>query len=158
MYAALGCARIRRRSRLACGNGVVARPRVFPFRMNDPSTPLAGKKGRAMRLFEGWQAGLLAVAIALAGTALLLPWNAEPRDLPMPQVDQRALTADLEHDRARARAIAPELERELAAGTGGPLFDLRRFGEAFRAFGRAEAGHDTYEVVRARKMLAEALA
>jgi hypothetical protein len=110
-----------------------------------------------LRYLEGWQAGLLAVAIALAGTMLAVPWNAEPRDLPLPIVDERSLTATMEADRARAKSIAPELEREVQGGGGG-LFDLRLVGESFRAYGHAEAGHDTHAVVRARQKLAEGVA
>jgi hypothetical protein len=110
-----------------------------------------------LRYLEGWQAGLLAVGIALVGTALAVPWSAEPRDLPMPAVDERALTAGMDADRSRARAFAPELERELGAGTG-PLFDLRLLGDSLRAYGHAEAEHGTYPIVRARQKIAESLA
>jgi hypothetical protein len=90
---------------------------------------------------QGWQAGALAVFVALAATLLVVPWAAAPNELPLPVASAARVDAVLALDRARAAAIGPPLEREIARGTGGPLYDLRAFGEALRAYGRAEAEH-----------------
>src|SRR5262245_62035161 len=116
------------------------------------STEGANRTGFRRHL-EGWQAGALAVGIAAVGAALAIPWKVEPRDVPLPFADERALKRTLEGDRDRAREIAPELERELSLGTGGPMFDLRAFGEALRAYGHVEAKHDPAELVSARRKL-----
>jgi hypothetical protein len=120
---------------------------------------MAGKKGGVGRHFEGWEAGLVAVVIALAGVLLAVPIRVAPRDLPLPIVDGTALSATIERERAMAAAIVPALESELSHPSGGTaLYDLRAFGEAFRAYGRAESSDDVYAVVRARQKLAESLA
>jgi hypothetical protein len=120
---------------------------------------MVGKKGGVGRHLEGWEAGLVAVVIALAGVLLVVPLRVAPRDLPLPIVDGKALSAALERERALAAAVVPSLEGEIShPAEGTTLYDLRAFGEAFRAYGRAEVSDDVYAVVRARQKLAESLA
>jgi hypothetical protein len=117
------------------------------------------KKGGPLRHLEGWEAGVLAVVIALLGTLLAVPLPVAPRDVPLPLVDGKALSLTLDREKSLATSIARALEqdRDSAPGTSG-LFDLRAFGQEFRAYGKAEASGDTYAVVRVRQKLLEALA
>jgi len=120
---------------------------------------MAGKKGGVGRHLEGWEAGLVAVVIALAGVLLAVPLRVAPRDLPPPLVDGRLLSAAGERDRDLASTIVPALQGELSRpAEGAGLYDLRAFGEAFRAYGRAEISDDVYAVVRVRQKLLESLA
>jgi len=116
---------------------------------------------RAMRFarhLEGWQPGLLAILIAVSGAALALPRAAAPEDIPPPSVDERALRQTLEHDRDRAVALAPELEREVTGSAPPALFDLRALGQAIRDFGLADASPDRDDlIVEKRSKLAEAV-
>ena len=117
------------------------------------------KKGGALRHFEGWEVGIVAVAIALVGTVLAVPIAVVPRDVPAPRVDGQALASTLEEETKLAAAIARALEADLGRTSGTrDLYDLRAFGEEFRAYGTAEASGDTYAVVRARQRLFEAVA
>ena len=50
------------------------------------------KKGGALRHLEGWEVGIVAVAIALVGTLLAVPLPVLPRDVPVPLVDGKALS------------------------------------------------------------------
>jgi hypothetical protein len=116
------------------------------------------KKGGPLRHFEGWEAGVVAVVIALLGTLLAVPLPVVPRDVPLPLVDGKALSLTLDREKSQAASMAKALEQDRddgASGTGG-LFDLRAFGQDFRAYGTAEASGDTYAVVRARQKLLEA--
>jgi hypothetical protein len=73
-------------------------------------------------------------------------------------VDGRNLAATIERERVLAASILPALESELSRpAEGNALYDLRAFGEAFRAYGRAETSDEVYAVVRARQKLLEAL-
>lgn len=120
---------------------------------------MEGKKGGVGRHLEGWEVGLVAVVIALAGVLLAVPLRVAPADVPPPLVDGKLLSATLDHERALAVSIVGPLESELSRpAEGAGLYDLRAFGEAFRAYGRAETSGDVYAVVRARQKLAEALA
>ncbi len=114
------------------------------------------KRGRFARHFEGWQLGALAVGVALPLALLVVPHRAEPRDLPSPRVDPRALAEASAADRARAQALGPELEREVREG-GSALFDLRALGSAIRAYGRVDAAGDAEALFRERRKLAEAV-
>jgi hypothetical protein len=117
------------------------------------------KKGGALRHFEGWEVGIVAVAIALVGTSLSVPLPVAPRDVPVPLPDGKTLSAILAQEKAAAAAIARALERERDGASGtGELYDLRAFGQEFRAYGAAEASGDTYAVVRARHKLIEVVA
>jgi hypothetical protein len=118
---------------------------------------MAGKKEGALRHFEGWEVGVLAVVIALLGTLLAVPLRVAPEDVPLPAVDEKALRATMAHDAAMAAAIVPELERDVTGQPNGRgLYDLRAFGEELRAYGRGEAEHDSASVVRERRRLVEA--
>jgi hypothetical protein len=121
---------------------------------------MAGKKGGVERHFEGWEAGLVAVVIALTGVFLAVPSRVAPEDVPSPLVDGKLLSAAFDRERALAASIAPALENELMDPTHGTkLYDLRAFGEAFRAYGRAEASTDeVYEIIRVRQTLLESVA
>jgi hypothetical protein len=120
---------------------------------------MVGKKGGLRRHFEGWEAGVVAVAIAVTGVLLALPLAVAPRDLPAPTADEKALSVLFEREHGLATAIAAALREEIAdPAKGTHLFDLRAFGEAFRAYGRSESADETYDVLRARQKLLEALA
>jgi len=120
---------------------------------------MAPGKG-VLRHLEGWELALVAVTVALVGIFLLVPFPVTPEDLPLPVADDRALADRARADDELAAGVIPLLERD-AAG----LYDLRAFGEAFRAYGRAEAsagqangqGSDMYEVVRMRRALIDAV-
>src|SRR5438876_603161 len=101
---------------------------------------MEGKKEGALRHFEGWEAGALAVVVALLGTLLVVPLKVAPEDVPLPVVDGKALSATLAREAALAAAIVPALERDVtgpAEGLG--LYDLRAFGEELRVYGHLEA-------------------
>lgn len=95
-------------------------------------------KGLA-RHVEGWQAGAVVLLLAFSTAALVVPRPVEELELPVPRVDPRELAA--------ARA---EDERLAALARGGLPFDVRRLGDAVRAFGRAEEQADEGEVGAAR--------
>jgi hypothetical protein len=98
------------------------------------------------------------VVIAAVGALLAVPRAVEPRDLPLPIPDARAIATLDAREAALARAIVPELERELAdTAAGTKLYDLRAFGDAFREYGRAEARGDVNAVVKARQRLLESV-
>jgi len=117
------------------------------------------KKGGPLRHSEGWEVGIVAVAIALTGTLLAVPLPVSPRDLPLPLADGKTLSATLDREKALAATMARALEedRRRTSGTS-DLYDLRAFGQEFRAYGTAEASRDTYVVVRARQKMLEAVA
>ena len=123
---------------------------------------MARGKG-VLRHLEGWELALVAVTVAVVGIFLLVPFPVTPEDVPLPVADERALAARERTDIELAAGVIPLLERD-AAG----LYDLRAFGEAFRAYGRAEAlasqapsangqGPDMYEGVRTRRALIDAV-
>jgi hypothetical protein len=74
---------------------------------------MAGKKGGLKRHFEGWEAGLVAVVIALTGVFLAVPSRVAPEDVPSPLVDGKLLSAAFARERALAASIAPALENAL---------------------------------------------
>jgi hypothetical protein len=131
---------------------------------------VARKEGIGRHL-EGWELGVIAVTAALLGTLLFVPLRVAPEDLPLPIADERSLAQAQQIDEEMALRVVPLLERELAhaaasdgadaathGGEPATLYDLRAFGEAFRAYGNAEASSDMYEAVRLRKKLLEATA
>jgi hypothetical protein len=85
------------------------------------------------RLFEGWQLGLLAVALPLLAVWLALPRPVAPARLPVPQVDRRSL----------ARGLAADAERARSAARERLPFSVRRVGELVRRFGGANANEAT---------------
>jgi hypothetical protein len=116
------------------------------------------KKGGPLRHLEGWEVGIVAVVIALLGTLLAVPLSVTPRDVPVPLADGKALSATLDRETALAASIAHALEQERQRPSGtSELYDLRAFGQEFRAYGTAEASGDTYAVVRARQKLLESV-
>jgi hypothetical protein len=120
---------------------------------------MAGKKEGALRHFEGWEAGVVAVLLALLGTLLVVPLKVAPEDVPLPVVDGKALSATLAREAALAAAIVPALEHDVTGpAEGRGLYDLRAFGEELRAYGRREAAHESSAVVRERRKLVEAAA
>jgi hypothetical protein len=120
---------------------------------------MPGKKEGALRHFEGWEVGALAVVVALLGTLLVVPLEVAPEDLPLPIPNLKALAATRAGEAALVAAIVPALERDVAGSAEGKgLYDLRAFGEELRAYGRHEAEHDTAAVVRDRRKLVEAAA
>ena len=120
---------------------------------------MAGKKEGALRHLEGWEAGVLAVVVALLGTLLVVPLKVAPEDVPLPVVDGKALAATLAREKALAAAIVPALKSDVAGPAEGQgLYDLRAFGEELRAYGRREAEHESSGVVRERRKLIEAVA
>jgi hypothetical protein len=116
-------------------------------------TSVGERSKGALSYLQGWQAGVLAVLLAVTGTLLAVPWSAPPDELPVPIAAPGRVEALLEADRARAARLRPQLEREVALASGGPLYELRAFGEAFRAYGRAEAAHDTATILARRSEL-----
>lgn len=115
-------------------------------------------RGFLARHLEGWQPGVLAIAIALSGAALALPRATVPEDVPDPAVDEQALSRTFSEDAARAKALAPELERELNGGGPTTLYDLRALGHAIREFGLIDSAEDRDErIVEQRRKLAEAV-
>src|SRR5690242_20279909 len=105
------------------------------------------KKGGPLRHLEGWEVGIVAVAIALVGTSLAVPLPVSPRDVPAPLADGKALSATLDREKSEAAALGRALEAERAQTSGtSELFDLRAFGQDFRTYGTAEASGDTYAV------------
>jgi hypothetical protein len=120
---------------------------------------MAGKKGGMGRHFEGWEVGLVAIVIALAGVLLAVPLSVAPRDVPLPLVDGTRLSAELAREDELAASVVPALASELGnPSQGTALYDLRAFGEAFRGYGRAEVSDDVYAIVRARQKMLESLA
>jgi hypothetical protein len=122
-----------------------------PLRRDDevvkklPEEPRGGAPRRTFRRhFEGYELGLVTVAMVLTFALLALPRASVPTTLPLPRVD-----------RAEAQRSASE-ERELAARTEaeGLPFEVRAVGEAIRHLGRSSAsGLDTIhdrEDIRAR--------
>jgi hypothetical protein len=108
------------------------------------------KKEGVLRHLEGWELGFIAVTVALIGTFLAVPLRVAPQDLPLPIADERRIVEKQREDHELARGIIPLLEQK-------QLYDVRALGEAFRAYGRAEASSDMYEVVRTRKSLLDAV-
>jgi hypothetical protein len=116
------------------------------------------KKGGPRRHLEGWEIGVVAVVIALVGTLLAVPLPVSPRDVPVPVADGKALSATLDREKLLVETIGRSLEQDRARTSGtSELYDLRAFGQEFRAYGTAEASGDTYAVVRARQKLIEAV-
>ena len=101
-----------------------------------------------LRHVEGWQAGLVALAIAGLGLLLGAPRAVAPLDVPLPQADGRALRALLAEEMRRADALAGASEEERARD-----FDLRAVGERLGRYGEADVAHDRDELSRVRTEL-----
>lgn len=117
-------------------------------------SPAAVKQGAFARHFEGWQSGLAALAIGLVVLTALAPWSVEPRDLPLPIPDARALAKIAADDERRATETEAALAGDVTRSTpGAGLYDLRALGSAIRAYGRVDAGDSPGDVFRAREAL-----
>jgi hypothetical protein len=93
------------------------------------------------RHLEGWQLGVVAVGIAAASAALVLPRAVVPRELPLPAVDWREQQRDAEKDEERA-----------ARAEHDPVpYLVRAAGEAFRRFGAAEYARDDAAAEKLRR-------
>src|SRR6187401_2297567 len=89
---------------------------------------------------EGWELGLLAVAIAGLAVWLGLPRPVEPRLLPLPDVDRRVIVRVRALDAARAERVR-----------SAPLpFEVRALGEQVRRQGAAAVHHDAVSARAAR--------
>jgi hypothetical protein len=106
----------------------------------EADTGAAPRRLGISRHFEGWQLGLVAVAVALCALWLALPRPVEPTLLPLPEVDRRVLARERAEDRARAR----EAERV------GLPFEARALGELVRRHGAAAAALDGAAARQAR--------
>lgn len=98
------------------------------------------KVARWRRHLEGWQLGLLAVGVALLAAWLGLPRPVEPRLVPLPEVDRRALSRSEALDAERAARVR---ERPLA-------YEVRAVGELLRRHGGAAARGDARAAAEAR--------
>lgn len=118
--------------------------------MNQSSRSGASPVKGWRRHLEGWQAGL--VAVAIAGTAALVgvPRAVPPADVPEPDVRAAPLAAALRADDELARRWA----RRWAAGEID--HDLRLLSEAVGAFGRAEHDGTDGELTEAQRRAKEA--
>lgn len=92
-----------------------------------------GQQGHAVRRhFEGWQLGLLAVAMAVLSAWVAVPRPVEPTLLPLPLPDRRRLAEEREQDRALVES----------ASRAGLPFEVRAVGELVRRHGLAGAHGD----------------
>lgn len=118
---------------------------------NSPDAPEATRRRSDFRRhLQGYELGLVTIAIVLAGAALALPRASEPLTVPLPRVDRVGL----------ARGIESELELVRKTEAEGLPFDVRAVGESIRRFGksvtqRADTGHDRQDI---RERLAVVLA
>lgn len=95
------------------------------------------------RHFEGWQPGLVAVALAGSVALLAVPRSVEPTELPLPSADPRHLQHVDEADDAAARSVVRT-----------PLdVDVRALGSLLRAFGKADAERDEPMLAQLRSRL-----
>jgi hypothetical protein len=99
------------------------------------------------RHFEGWQPGLVAVAVAGITALLAVPRSVEPRELPRPIADARELRFIQQKDDTVAQAI-----------TRSPLdVDVRALGSLLRAFGTADAARDEPMLAQLRSRISLAV-
>lgn len=99
------------------------------------------------RHFEGWQPGLVAVALAGITALLAVPRSVEPTELPRPIADPR----ELRHIEATDDAAARSISRS-------PLDpDVRALGSLLRAMGRADAARDEAMLAQLRTRISAAV-
>lgn len=115
-----------------------------------PVKPTSKRKGLA-RHFEGWQVGVLAVAIAAVGVAFSIPHPLAPRELPLPRWSPGVVAAELRADAGRAQVM-----RARAPGERVARYDQRKVGDCVRRFGRAEVHGDMDEIGEVRQGCVEA--
>lgn len=109
------------------------------------------------RHLEGWQVGLLALAIGGLGVALAVPRAVPPTELPSPLED----VAELRQARTREDARARSLEARTTGGKDGEnaaAFDLRAAGDLLRQIGKADKEKDRDRVGTLRERLGPLLA
>ena len=109
---------------------------------NSPEAPDPPPPRRDFRRhLQGYELGLLTIAIALSGALLVLPRASEPLTLPLPRVD-RQLSRD---NAAKDRELVASSEAQ------GLSFEVRAVGEAIRHYGkslthRIDTGHDRQDI------------
>lgn len=91
----------------------------------------------------------MAIVVASTGVVLGAPRAAEPFEVPLPVANEQALRRVRDDDAARARQLAAASEAE----KGGQGYELRRLGEALRAYNLADAARDDAAVAAARDEL-----
>src|SRR5438477_12913803 len=89
----------------------------------------APKRGLAPHL-EGWQPALLGVLLAGSTALVVVPRPVEPREIPEPRVDGRALGRTLREDEALAQS-ADEHRLDV---------DVLNLGTALFSYGEVDAG------------------
>jgi hypothetical protein len=114
----------------------------------------AGANTNWSRHLEGWQPGLVAIAVAGLGLLLALPQSVPPTELPLPLVPP----ASLESARTREQARAAHLVRRTSESGAGAAYDLRVAGDLLRQIGRADHDKDREQVGVLRDKLAGTLA
>jgi hypothetical protein len=92
----------------------------------------------ASKLLDGWQAGLVVIVVALLSAIVAVPRPVVPDEIPYPVANRRILSRISEIEESRARALAVDK----------PNYDVRALGEAFRAYGLADADGDTERTVQ----------
>jgi len=114
---------------------------------SDRSASRDSKPRGFSRHFEGWQPGLVAVALAGITALLAVPRSVEPRELPRPIADARELRHIELTDDAAVRAISRS-----------PLdADVRALGSLLRAFGSADASRDEAMLAQLRSRISLAV-
>lgn len=103
----------------------------------DPRTPRRDFR----RHLQGYELGLLTIAIALSGALLVLPRASEPLTLPLPRIDRQLARDSAAKDRDLVRTSEAQ----------GLPFEVRAVGEAIRHYGksltrRTDTGHDRQDI------------
>jgi hypothetical protein len=99
------------------------------------------------RHFEGWQPGLIAVALAGIVALLAVPRSVEPYELPLPKADMQQLRRIAQADDDVAKRIVRS-----------PLdVDVRAVGSLLRAFGKADATRDDAMLAQLRSRISLAV-
>lgn len=101
------------------------------------------------RHLEGWQAGLVAIAIAGLGLLFGVPRAVVPRDMPVPVPDATELRKIREVEQTRAQKLVRATEAERVA-----RFDQRAVGDLIRQFGEADLAHDQARLATLRTEIA----
>jgi hypothetical protein len=99
------------------------------------------------RHFEGWQPGLVAVAVAGIVALLAVPRSVAPYELPLPTPDAAQLRRTTHADDDAAHSI---VRTPLDA-------DVRAVGSLLRAFGKADATRDDAMLVQLRSRISSAV-
>jgi hypothetical protein len=124
-----------------------------------PSASTARARGHGVaaplsRHLEGWQAGVVALAVAGLGLLLAVPRSVPPTELPLPMVPPASLESAQAREAARARHL---VERTRTSGPGA-AYDLRVAGDLLRQIGRADHDKDREQVGVLRDKLGGTLA